>query len=133
MEKSTKNSKNYEKKRLINKKKAFKKGIWAEKLVKIILRLKGYAILETRYKRPVGEVDVIAKKGKFLVFIEVKARKSDHEAAESITPKQQQRIMRAAQFFVAENKSYQNHQMRFDACLVTGAFSMRHIQSAWTA
>ncbi len=133
MKKTIQNPKNYAKKRLINRKKAFKKGIWAEKIVFLLLMLKGYRVLATRYKRSVGEVDLIAKKGNVLVFCEVKARKTDQEAAESITLKQRQRITRAAEYFVSEHKSYHDHAMRFDAILVSGLFSVRHVKAAWSA
>ncbi len=53
----------------------FKFGLFAEKATMLFLWIKGYKIIAWRYKNNLGEIDIIALKGKFIVFIEVKARK----------------------------------------------------------
>lgn len=113
--------------------KAFKRGVLAEKAAAMMLRFKGYKILSTRYKTPFGEVDIIAYKAKTLVFIEVKARSTVEAAAESITPRQQKRITRAASSFLASHKEYEGFDCRFDAVLITGLRPPKHIENAWMA
>ena len=109
---------------------AEQKGRRAEWLAAWLLRFKGYSILETRYKSPVGEVDLIAKKGKTLVFIEVKARKNHEDGLYSITPRQQQRIARAASLY-ASQKGFTG-PIRFDAMIKSdNHFFVKHIKAAW--
>lgn len=106
----------------------FKKGINAERYAAFYLKLFGYRILERRYKTPVGEIDLIAQRGRTVVFIEVKARDNFISAKESITPHQRRRIERAASLYTSKLKS--NPRLRFDAILVTG-WKLKHIVSAW--
>lgn len=115
----------------VKKQRAFKRGLWAELRALIYFRLSGYRQIARRFKRPVGEIDLIVRRGNQLVFVEVKARRSLDEAAYSIYPKQQLRIRNAARAFVAENPRYQNFDMRFDALLVAGFWRIRHIAAAW--
>ena len=63
---------------------AYRSGIFAESLVALLLRLKGNRIVARRYKTPVGEIDLVALKGKRLAFVEVKRRKSFEDAAEAL-------------------------------------------------
>ena len=55
-------------------------GISGEKLACEALTRKGYAILATRYRTRVGEIDIVARDGETLVFVEVKTRTSEHLA-----------------------------------------------------
>jgi putative endonuclease len=75
-------------------------GRWAETLAVLTLRLKFYRILARRYRCPLGEIDIVAARGRTIVFIEVKARRTFEQAMESVTPRQQQRITRAAAAFL---------------------------------
>ena len=61
--------------------KAYRSGVLAEAIVATLLRLKGHRIVAQRYKTPVGEIDLVALKGKRLAFIEVKRRKTREDAA----------------------------------------------------
>ncbi len=106
----------------------FKKGIKSERYAAFYLRLKGYRILKQRYKTPVGEIDLIARRGKTIAFIEVKARKNFAGAIESITPHQRRRIERAASLFASTIKG--GTLLRFDALLVSG-WKIKHLLSAW--
>ena len=60
---------------------AYRHGLFAETVAALLLRLKGHRIVARRYKTPVGEIDLVALKGKRLAFIEVKRRKSLDEPA----------------------------------------------------
>jgi putative endonuclease len=59
---------------------AYRSGLVAETLAALMLRLKGYAIVAQRYKTPVGEIDLVALKGRRLAFVEVKRRKTAEDA-----------------------------------------------------
>ena len=74
-------------------------GILGEKLAKDFLKKRGYRILETNFRCPEGEIDIVAKHKDFLVFIEVRTKTSLEFGSpeESITPAKKER-MRAAAF-----------------------------------
>ena len=110
-------------------------GKIAELIARFYFRVKGYRILKKNYrsalKIPAGEVDFIALKNKTLVFVEVKKRRSTQIARYAIQQKQQKRIVNAAKLFIHQNKSFQNHNIRFDAVLIKLPFSIVHIKNAW--
>ena len=110
---------------------AYRSGIFAESLVALILRLKGNRIIARRYKTPVGEIDLVALKGKRLAFIEVKRRKSFEDAAEALPSRARRRIVRAAQYWLSAHPSYNGHDMRFDVVLTAPWSWPRLIQDAF--
>jgi putative endonuclease len=65
---------------------AYRSGLFAETLTALLLRLKGHRIVAQRYKTPVGEIDLVALKGRRLAFIEVKRRKTRDDAAGRYPP-----------------------------------------------
>src|SRR5207247_9551979 len=71
---------------------AFRVGLSAESRAAIFLWVKGYRIAARRWKSPVGEIDIVARRGRLLVFVEVKARASLDAAAFSLTERQKLRI-----------------------------------------
>ena len=95
-------------------KKTYQFGYFAEKYVMIFLWLKGYKILVHRYKSNFGEIDIIAKKNNFIIFIEVKARYKKINIENVLTPYQIQRIKKSAEDFIAKNRKLQNCSRRFD-------------------
>ncbi len=102
-------------------------GKQSERRARIFLALRFYKILFTRWSdgnkkgTGAGEIDIIAKRGNTVVFIEVKERKSDRDIFYSITPSQQKRIINSAILFIAKHPEYENCDMRFDAIFVSGA------------
>lgn len=110
----------------------YKKGKRAELFCAVILFLKGYRILKTRYKAPVGEVDLIVQRGQSLVFIEVKARETYQKGVEAITPTAQKRIRRAGEHFLMKHPKYINLSMRFDVMVVSGISLPYHVPNAWS-
>ncbi len=75
---------------------AYRRGLFAETLAAFLLRLKGHRIVAQRYRTPVGEIDLVALKGRRLAFIEAKRRKTRDDAAWTIPTRQKRRIVRAA-------------------------------------
>ena len=73
-------------------------GILGEKLARDFLKKRGYRVLETNYRRPEGEIDIVAKQRDYLVFIEVRTKKSLQFGSpeESITPAKKERLIATA-------------------------------------
>lgn len=118
--------------------KAYDAGLRAEKLAALILKLKGYRILKTRYKTPVGEIDIIAAKGKMLIAVEVKKRTTRSAALESISAQAKHRITRAMSYFISvadQKMSYSEYYIRFDVMAFPSgwfsAFRVIHLDNAW--
>jgi putative endonuclease len=107
------------------------KGHRAESLAALLLRVKGYSILERRFRSRAGEIDLIARRGRRLAFVEVKARATVDQAAWSITPRQQARIARAAEHWLAMQGETQDFDMSFDVVLVVPWGWPRHMVSAF--
>jgi putative endonuclease len=110
---------------------SYKKGVYAEKIAVLLLSLKFYRIIAKRYKTQIGEVDIIAVRGKTVIFIEVKKRASLEQLFNSINIKQQKRVINAAELFLSRNRQYQNYVKRFDAILITPKLLPLHIKNAW--
>lgn len=110
---------------------AWKRGRWAERMASWLLRLKGYRIVARDFRTPVGEVDLIARRGHILALIEVKRRATLAEAADAIGFRQRQRIARAAEAFRQRRPDLAHLQPRFDALLLTPGRWPRHIIDAW--
>ena len=110
---------------------AFRVGISAESRAAALLIAKGFRILARRWKSPVGEIDIVARRRQLLVFAEVKARNSLDEAAESVNVRQQRRIAAAAEAWLAVNPDDSVRDIRFDAILVAPGKLPRHIPAAF--
>lgn len=106
------------------------RGMIAEIYVMGYLMVKGYRIVAWRYKTPVGEVDIVAKRGEVLAFVEVKLRMDLDAGMYAVTPRIQQRIARAAGHFMASHARFSAVSPRFDAVAVKG-FHLRHLDNAW--
>ena len=72
--------------------KAYRSGLFAETLTAFLLRLRGHCIAAQRYKTPVGEIDLVALRGKRLAFMEVKRRKTKKDAAWTLPARQRHHI-----------------------------------------
>jgi len=91
-----------------------------------------------REKTPFGEIDLIARKGRLLVFIEVKYRREKENLTSSLTPKSQQRIVNAARFLTSRRPKFQKMEQRFDLVFAAplGPLPLgfiKHIKDAWRA
>jgi putative endonuclease len=111
--------------------KAYRGGILAETLVALMLRLKGHRIVAQRYKTPVGEIDLVALKGRRLAFIEVKRRRTKEDAAWALPAKQRRRIVRAAQYWLAGHPDFSGYDISFDVVLAAPWSLPRYIANAF--
>src|ERR1700723_931383 len=92
---------------------AFRTGLSAEARAAAWLMAKGYRILAKRFRTPYGEIDIVARRRNLLAFVEVKARATLDEAAYAVTPRQQLRIIAAAQAWLAAHPEHGEYEMRF--------------------
>ena len=107
------------------------RGRLAEFLATTLLRLHGYRILARRYRTPVGEIDVVARRGGRLAFVEVKARRAGRSAREAVTPHQRRRIARAAESFLGRRPQPGVDAIGFDLIAV-GRFGLPVlVRDAW--
>lgn len=110
---------------------AFRRGIVAESLAAALLALKGYRVLARRYRCPAGEIDLIARRGRLVIFVEVKRRGGDAAALEALTPRQRERIVRAAQWWLSRRRDAAGLDCRFDMVVARPYLWLRHIQNAF--
>ena len=106
-------------------------GLRAETIAAILLTLKGYSILARRYAANGGEIDLVARRGRAIAFVEVKARPDLDAAAESIGPAKRRRIARAARAWLARNPWAVDFTLRGDAVFVARGKLPRHAPAAY--
>lgn len=112
-------------------------GRWGEEQAARYLKLRAYKILDTNYSCRMGEVDIVARRGKYIVFVEVKLRKNDGfaQAREYVNHAKQQRIIATAQLYLQEHDI--ELQPRFDVIEIyapdgaQGRVHIEHIENAF--
>ena len=112
---------------------AFALGLSAESRAAAFLIAKGYRIVARRWRSPVGEIDIVARRRRLLVFVEVKAREQLDDAAEAVIIRQRRRIVAAAEAWLAGHPDHAGCDMRFDVVLVAPRSMPRHIMAAFDA
>lgn len=111
---------------------SYERGLGAELYAALYFFLKGYRILAWRYKTSVGEIDLIVSRRDWVVFVEVKQRRSIEEAVLAVTPLMRRRIGAAAGHFLARQRKKMPSSLRFDVVAVSG-LCIRHLDNAWEA
>lgn len=112
---------------------AYHAGLAAEDQVMRLYELAGHAVCARRWRSAWGEIDLIARNGDEVIFIEVKRGRSHALAAARITPRQVQRICASALAFVATEPAGQNTAMRFDVALVDATGQIEILKQAIAA
>jgi len=110
-------------------------GRWGEEEAARFLRRRGMKILERNYRTPVGEIDIIARKGKVLAFIEVKTRRGTAFGTpqEAVGAAKQRQILRTAQWYLGDGRG-RGLQPRFDVVAVLAGSqgaTVEHITDAF--
>lgn len=103
----------------------------AEALAAASLMFKGYRILARRYRTKVGEIDLVARRGKVLAIVEVKRRADLASGVEAVVPQAQRRIRRAAELFVRHYPALSELGLRFDIIVITPFRWPVHVVDAW--
>jgi len=109
---------------------AEQRGRRGERIAGWWLRLKGWSILARRVRTPAGEVDLIARRGAMVAFIEVKARASDAALAEAIDERRLARVAAAAEALAATYLQ-PGDDMRIDVMLLAPGRPPRHLENVW--
>ena len=117
------------------RKSAERAGRRAETVAAWYLRLKGYRILHFRFKTKVGEIDLIARKGRTIVIVEVKHRtRTDALAlATALEAVNIARIVRATEWFMARHPAYHGYDFRFDVIALAPRRWPHHLVNAFSA
>ncbi len=93
--------------------------------------LSGYRILARRYRTRMGEIDLVARRGNRVVFVEVKRRADLASGLEAVTPAARQRIRRSAELFLRRHPALAGLSLRFDVIVITPWSWPRHMIDAW--
>lgn len=113
----------------------YRAGHFAEKVALLWLMLRGYWPIAMNFSvgrgTGAGEVDLIVCRGKTLVFVEVKYRHTEEKGRLAISPKNQARITRASEVFLARHPRYKNFNIRYDAVFISPKHFPKHLKNAW--
>jgi putative endonuclease len=107
-------------------------GRRAEVLAALWLMAKGYRILGFRLRTPHGEIDLVARRGRVLAAVEVKARTSLEAALEAVSLKQRERLRRAIRALASRRRGMDNAVFRLDLLALAPGRLPRHIPDAWS-
>lgn len=109
-----------------------KAGLLAEGIAALYLMLHGFRILSRRFKTPVGEIDIIVKRGKVIAFVEVKRRKVMDDALGAVSSDSAARIRRASEWWLKSRKGIADkYDLRFDVIAIAPYARIRHIHNAF--
>lgn len=108
-------------------------GRRAEAFAALWLQMKGYSILDRRARTPAGEIDLVARKGRILAFVEVKVRADRDRAQIAVTPQLRRRIEQAARMWCARRSALNELNWRFDIVAIAPGRAPLHLRDAWRA
>jgi len=113
-----------------NRRAAEASGRRGERIAAWWLRLKGWRVLDTRVRTPAGEVDLVARRGSLVAFVEVKTRKSAAELDFAIDERRLSRVAAAAEVLMPRY-ARPGDDIRVDVILLAPGTAPRHIENAW--
>ena len=105
-------------------------GLAAEAAACAALEADGFRVLRRRARTKAGEIDVVARRGPLVAFVEVKARATLGGAAAAVGPRQAARLLAAAEALLAENPDWAEGDLRFDVIVVDRAGQVRRVVDA---
>ena len=114
----------------MSRQRAERGGRRAERLASFWLQLKGWKILGRRVRTPVGEVDLVARRGRTVAFVEVKARASVEEAGLALDEWRLRRVAAAAEA-LAHRYARPGDDLRLDAVFIVPGRLPRHMTNVW--
>ncbi|MEM5495664.1 YraN family protein [Hoeflea sp. AS16] len=117
--------------RLARKRRLERKGRRAEWFAALALLLKGYSIKALRYRTPVGEIDLVARKGDLIAFVEVKARRDLASGVDAVSYPAQRRIAAAGELFISRQKDSARLSWRHDIVVVSPWSWPVHLEDAF--
>ena len=106
-------------------------GRIGEWLCAMFLRLKGYTVLARNWTCRYGELDIVARRHRTLVFVEVKTRRTPYILhTDLVSPAQRQRIIRTSGIFLSRYPQFYDFFIRFDVIVLAGLYP-KHIRNVW--
>ena len=114
-------------------------GRWGETAAQDYLISKGYKIIDRNFKNKIGEIDIIAKKGRLIAFVEVKTRDSIHAAhflpEQSVTPHKQRKLRKLCEMYLTTHRLPEDQEWQIDVISIildktTKKARIKHIQNA---
>lgn len=108
-------------------------GLAAEEQVAQLYTRSGREVCARRWRGSAGEIDLIARDGAEVIFVEVKQSKTHAQAAEHLTPRQMQRIYNAGSEFLAGEPRGQMTDVRIDVALVDAQGRIELLENAYAA
>jgi putative endonuclease len=117
--------------RLDRKRRSERKGRRAELLAALALVLKGYRIVSLRYRTPVGEIDIVARKRDLVAFVEVKARRDLAAGVDAVSYPAQRRIAAAGELFISRQRDAARLSWRHDVIVVSPWKWPVHLEDAF--
>lgn len=113
------------------RKRAERRGRWSEWVAAMFLLMKGYRILSLRYRVRAGEIDIIARRGDVVAFVEVKARRDLMAAIDAVTFTSQNRIRAAGDHWLSRQPDASRLSLRYDIVAIVPRAWPRHIEGAF--
>jgi putative endonuclease len=113
------------------RRRAWRRGHLSEYLAALYLACKGYRILAIRYRTPLGEIDVVARKRDLAVFVEVKARRDALAAVDAVSFAAQRRIRAASDLWLARQPDHACLSQRYDIVAILPGRWPRHFVDAF--
>jgi len=108
---------------------AYRKGLWAEIVAALWLLFQGYWPVARRYKTAHGEIDLVCRRRKTLVFVEVKYRGAAEDALLALKPAQLQRVHRAAEIFLQAHPQWAGLDARIDLFVLAPKKTPIHVKN----
>ena len=116
----------------LRRQKAYRKGHRGEWFAALALTLKGYRIIARRYRTPLGEIDLIARRGNVVAIVEVKARRTLDQAMDAVAYGSQRRIDGAATIWLSRQKDYARLTLRYDLVAILPWRWPVHVENLYT-
>lgn len=117
---------------IAERRRAVRAGRLAEWLAAWMFRLQGFRVLGRNVRTPAGEIDLVVRRGKLVVFVEVKRRPDGGAALIALSREQQRRIGRAAQYLQLSGRLGPGVEtFRFDLVAISPRHLPRHLPDAW--
>ena len=117
--------------KLTRKQRSERKGRRAEHLAALFLMLRGYRIVSIRYRTPVGEIDIVARKRDLIAFVEVKARRDLASGIDAVSYPAQRRIAAAGELFISRQPDSAHLSWRHDIVVVSPWRWPAHLKDAF--
>ena len=113
------------------RRKAWRRGQLSEYFAALYLLCKGYRVLAIRYRTPLGEIDIVARRKDLAVFVEVKARGGESQAIDAVSFEAQRRIRAASDLWLARQPDHAGLSQRYDIIAIIPGRRPRHFEDAF--